>query len=98
MTLLSLKPRYRLEPKILKAFKDKVWGTFLSVDDLECYRTASAHVPEHRQFTDMMHDVYAYIQRCEQIEDAGIPAAASDPLEEMLGLSSSLGQLNLTHD
>jgi hypothetical protein len=26
MTLLSLKPQYRLEPKILEAFKDNCWG------------------------------------------------------------------------
>jgi hypothetical protein len=30
MSLLSLEPRYRLEPRILKAFKDPFWGQWCS--------------------------------------------------------------------
>ncbi|KAH7563654.1 hypothetical protein BM1_00701 [Bipolaris maydis] len=96
MTLLSLKPRYRLEPRILKAFKDNCWGTFVSDYSLECYRTTSEHVPEHRQFTDMMHDVHAHTQRERQIERATRDAAKQQ--KEILDLTTSLGQLHLTRD
>lgn len=97
MTLLSLKPRYRLEPKILEAFKDNCWGTLVSDRTLECYRTTSEHVPEHRQFTDMMHDVHAYAQRERQIERATRDDAAKPP-SEIFGLTKFLNQLHLTGD
>lgn len=59
---------------------------------LECYRTTLEHVPEHRQFTDMMHDVHAYIHRKRQIERATRDAAK--PLREFSDLIKSLNQLH----
>ncbi|OAL54019.1 hypothetical protein IQ07DRAFT_560609 [Pyrenochaeta sp. DS3sAY3a] len=96
MTLLSLKPRYRLEPRILEAFKDNRWGTFVSDCSIECYRTTSEHVPEHRQFTDMMHDVHAFAQRERQIERATRDAAKAT--NDVSDLTNVLDQLHLTRD
>ncbi|KAH8702936.1 hypothetical protein GQ44DRAFT_555810, partial [Phaeosphaeriaceae sp. PMI808] len=70
MILLSLKPQYRSEPRILEAFKDNCWGAFVSDHGLKCYRTTSEHVPKHRQFTNMMHNIHAYIQRERRIKRA----------------------------
>jgi 23S rRNA C2498 (ribose-2'-O)-methylase RlmM len=49
------------------------------------------HVPEHRQFTDMMHDIYAYTQRERQIERVNCDAAESP--KKILDLTNLLNQL-----
>ena len=52
----------------------------------------SEHVPEHRQFTDMIHDVHAYTQRERQIKRA-TPDAVKPP-GGLVGLEKLLHQLN----
>jgi hypothetical protein len=59
---------------------------------LERYRTTSEHVPEHKQFTDMMHDVHAHTQREKQIERATRDAAKLQ--KEISDLMTSLGHLH----
>ncbi|KAF2867146.1 hypothetical protein BDV95DRAFT_611017 [Massariosphaeria phaeospora] len=68
MTLLSLKPRFRLDTAILAAFRDNCWGTFVADHSLDCYKATSDQVPEHKQLTDMMHDVHADTQRKRQLD------------------------------
>jgi hypothetical protein len=58
---------------------------------LECYRTTSEHVPEHKQFTDIVHDIHAYTQRERQIERAICDVAKSQ--KEIFDLTTSLGHL-----
>ncbi|KAE8855594.1 hypothetical protein PTNB73_09880 [Pyrenophora teres f. teres] len=89
MTLLSLKPRYRLEPKILKA-------------GLSCQSVALIATEQHQSMflnisslQTMMHDVYAHMQRCLQIERA----AAVNPLRGIfVDIAESMNQLHLTRD
>jgi hypothetical protein len=63
----------------------------VSDNSLECYRTTSEYVPEHRQFTDMMNDVHAYIRRERQIERATRDRA---PQGDILDITKHMDQLH----
>ncbi|KAJ6197787.1 hypothetical protein J3E72DRAFT_192261 [Bipolaris maydis] len=54
MTLLSLKPRYRLEPRILKAFKDNCWGKRPQFTDM--MHDVHAHTQRERQIERATRD------------------------------------------
>ena len=64
----------------------------MSDHSLECYRTTSEHVPEHKQFTAMMHDVHAHTERERKIERAAYDAPK--PPKEIFDLTNSLDQLH----
>ncbi|KAF9699766.1 hypothetical protein EKO04_002224 [Ascochyta lentis] len=72
-TLLSLEPRYRKEPAILKAFEVNGWGSYVGNESLDSFNiTSSEFVDEHRQFIEMIHDVHADAQRQRQLREAGL--------------------------
>lgn len=62
----------------------------MSDHSLECYRATSEYVPEHKQFTEMMHDVHAYTRRERQLERAkerGLKENRANMGQSLAGLS-----------
>ncbi|ORY09027.1 hypothetical protein BCR34DRAFT_451849, partial [Clohesyomyces aquaticus] len=63
MRLLSLKPRHRSDAMILGSFERSFHsnlyaGCMVSEDSLDCHTAVCDHAPKHRQYVQMMHDVY----------------------------------------
>jgi hypothetical protein len=63
----------------------------LSDRSLKYYRTIAEYVPKHRQFTNIIHNIYAYTQRERQIERVNYNAAESP--KKILDLTNLLNQL-----
>ncbi|XPS70428.1 hypothetical protein M3J07_002647 [Ascochyta lentis] len=88
-TLLSLEPRYRKEPAILKAFEVNGWGSYVGNESLDSFNiTSSEFVDEHRQFIEMIHDVHADAQRQRQLREAGLATSEVTETFSQMNLSS----------